>query len=161
MKHLMSVFLVVFALAGWSLAKDLSKFSSADELWRYIVRLQQEGPRERPKTMEQHKAIFGKFLGEVDAALGEFLTRYSQDARAWDAKLMRAQVVGARAGIEGRKPDTAALETLYTDIASAKDAPPEARAEAGAALIELHAEPLADETSPAALAPIERELAAF
>src|SRR2546422_8729315 len=121
MKHLISVFLAVLALAGWGLAKDLSKYTSAAELWKYIVRLQQEGPSEEPKTMDQHKVIFGKFLGEVDAALVEFTTRYPHDEHVWDAKLMQARILGARAGIEGRKPDTAALERLYADITSAKD----------------------------------------
>ena len=161
MKHLFALSLAVLVFAGSGLAKDLSGYSSADELWRYIIKLQQDGPSERPRTTEQHKAIFGKFLGEVDAALVEFTTRYSHDERVWDAKLMRVQVLGARAGIEGRKLDPTVLENNYSEIATAKDAPAEARAEAGQALIELHAEPLLDSSSPGALAGIERELVAF
>jgi thiol-disulfide isomerase/thioredoxin len=161
MKYLFGFLLGVLTFAGFSSAKDLSEYTSADELWRYIVRLQQEGPGERPKSMEQQKAVVGKFLDEVDAALVEFTTRFPHDERVWDAKLMRTQVLNARADVDGQKPDLKLLENTYTEVATAKDASVETRAEASQSLIQLHAEPLMDSSSTNAFAAIDREIAAF
>jgi thiol-disulfide isomerase/thioredoxin len=161
MKYLFGFLLGVFAFSSLASAKDLSEYTSADELWRYIIRLQQEGPTERPKTMEQQKAILGKFFGEVDEALLEFTTRYAHDERVWDARLMRTQILNASSDLEGRKPDLKSLERTYSEIANAKDAPAETRAEASQSLIELHAEPLMNSSSTNALAAIEREIVAF
>ena len=161
MKYLFDFLVVVFACGSLATAKDLSEYTNADEMWRYIVRLQQEGPSERPKTMDQQKVILGRFFDEVDAALAEFMTRFARDERVWDAKLMRIQILSARAALEGRKPDPTLLENNYTEVAIAKDAPSEARAEASQSLIELHAEGLTDSSSSNTLAALDREIAAF
>ena len=161
MRYFSGSLLSAFAFISLTMAADLSQYKTADELWLHITAMEREGPNRSTKDPGRHRAIITQFLGDMDAALVEFTSRYPQDARSWDAKLIRAQVLSARADVEGRKPDMAALEKTFAEIASAINATTETRAEASAALIELRAQPLVAATTPAALTSIDNEIAAF
>jgi len=161
MKRLVTFLLAGITFASTTRAKDLSVYTTADELWQYIVQLQQEGPSERPATVQQQKVVYRRFLDEADEALAEFTTRFPHDERIWAAKLMRIQISIAGSDLDGRKPDPTLLENSYTEIAIAPEAPADARAGASRLLIELHASGLSNPAPTNALAAIDREIAAF
>jgi thiol-disulfide isomerase/thioredoxin len=150
---LLLVSLLPFTTAA--LAADLAQFKTADELWRHIAKLQEEGPQGSPRSLEEHRACVAAFLREVDAALAEFDRRFPDDPRRFEAKLMRLQMGELLANAEGRTPDAAQTEKTLQEIATASQAPTNARAEASAMLIQLHA------ATATNLAPINAEITAF
>ncbi len=163
----MKIFLAaLLAVAGISLtvtARDLSEFKTADELWRYIVKMQQEGPTEMPQTPEDHKTIAKHFLGQLDAALAEFCLRYPADPRRWEAKLARVRYGNLLASLDGRDYNFAADEPVLKEVAAAADATPEMKSQAGSTLVMIHIAPLlrASTVSSGAVAAVDAELAAF
>ncbi len=157
------MFVAVIGLSFSVPARDLSEFKTADELWLYITKMQQEGPGEHASTVEQHRAIVKEFLGEIDTALVEFGRRFPADPRRWDAKLSRIQVAGLQASLDGRAYDMAGDETVLKEVAAASDASTESKSEASATLVQIHAAPLlqSSNVSSARVAAVEAEINAF
>lgn len=83
--------LVVLLSVGFA-AADLSRFSSADALWEYIVKLQ-EGPPGADLRSPNLLPVMTKFREEVEAATTEFERRYPHDVRRWEARLFRLEVL--------------------------------------------------------------------
>jgi thiol-disulfide isomerase/thioredoxin len=148
-------FVILLALALPALAVDLGQYKTADELWRHIIKLQQEGPSGNPGNAEEHRAGVRAFLHEIDAALVEFENRFPDDPRRFEGKLMRLQLADVLADMDGRKPDEVQTERTLKEVDGAKEAPVTARAEASAILIQLHA------TNATNAGLIDAEVAAF
>lgn len=160
MKKLLSFSLAAIAFVWSSVAADLSQFKTADDLWKHVQELQ-KGPQQEPKSQEEAMKVMGDFLKDMDAALAEFIKLYPEDARAWDAKLLQAQVTAARARVAGQPMDKDAMEKKLQDIAAAEKAPATVRGNAGFVLIQLHASIAGDEPSKEAAAGLEKEIQAF
>ena len=158
-RHL-SLTLIVVVLAGTCFAADLMQFKNADELWQHIQQLQQ-GPNEQPKSQEEAKQVMGGLLKEMDEALTEFTKLYQNDKREWDAQLLQIQVRLASAQVAGLPPDRDAAERKLRLIASADNAPAEARANASFVLLQLHGSSLGKTPSKEAVTALDNEILAF
>lgn len=161
MKASIGFLLAVSGFAATILAADLSQFKTADELWLHIRQMQQQGPSEQARTLEEHRAIVKNFIGQIDVALAEFCRRFPTDARRWDAKLTRVQYTNLLADLQGRPYDQAADEKTLKEIAAAADASTETKARASLFLMQFHAAPLLQSTNATAVAAVEAEITAF
>lgn len=132
-------------------AGDLAKFSSADALWAHLDSLKQ--PAAPPSSREELMAL----VGQMSATAAEFQKRYPQDPRRWDAKLISLELDANLARMNSEHWDYAKQEAELKEVASAKDAPTEAVAQARLGLIELHGMENGDLLSPAQ----EAEIVAF
>ncbi|MCX7916307.1 MAG: TlpA family protein disulfide reductase, partial [Verrucomicrobiae bacterium] len=83
--------LILLLSASYAIA-DLSRFSSADELWGYIAKLQ-EGPVGADPHQPNFRDVLTAFQKEVEGATAEFERRYPFDARRWEARLFRLEVL--------------------------------------------------------------------
>ena len=144
-------------------AADLSQLKTADELWRRIQAMQEQGPTEQPKTSEEHRAVLTRFLGDLDVALADFCRRFPTDARSWDAKLARIQCAKLLADLQERAYDRSADEKTLKEILSAGNASSKTRAQTGFLLVLFHWAPLLQSASTNAteLAAIETEITGF
>ncbi len=161
MKPLLSLSLAAIAFVWSSIAADVSQTKTADEAWAQIQELQ-KGPKQQPKTEEEARKITAEFVKQFDATLAKFIESYPKDARCWDAKVLQVQVLLTSDFLEKRNPskNTAALTTLQ-EVASAKDAPASARANAGFMLIQMHGSALGPQPDKEAAASLEKEMLAF
>jgi thiol-disulfide isomerase/thioredoxin len=141
-------------------AGDLGRFKSADELWAHIQVLDR-GPDFAGVGRDEIDQVIGRFLKEYDAALTQFLTRYPDDARRWDARLLRAQVVSVQHRLEGREGESAVAGQVLQGIIDDKDAPSEIKAGARFQLIDTHARRLTPDSSKEEFVAVERRVAEF
>ncbi len=116
----MKIILSLLLLAGVCRAADLAQFTTADELWKHIEKLQ-EGPAVQPQTREDLLGVVAAFAKEVDAATREFESRYATDARRWESRLMRVEVGLLQSEMTGQQPDLAAVLQELEAVASAAD----------------------------------------
>lgn len=161
MKQLLCLSLAVLALVWSSNAADVPKPKTADEAWAQIQELQ-KGPKEQPKTEEEARKITAEFVKQFDAVLAKFIESYPKDGRSWDAQVIQVQVALTSDFLEKKNPskNTAALTKLQ-GIASAKDAPASARANAGFMLIQMHGSALGPSPETEATASLDKEMLAF
>ena len=146
--------LITFLPIGLACGEDLSQYKTADELWNHLETLENTPPvNDRAQYIQQ--------LGNLRGALLEFETRFGNDPRRWDAKLLGVQIESMRARVEGRRPDNAALLQVAKDIVSATDAPSSARADARFLIAKAHLEALArpaGTVDPGGLAAVEADI---
>lgn len=109
-----------------SAGTDLSTFKTADELWKHIEALQR-GPSQKPESREEAVSLMKKFIGDMEAALNEFVSRYPEDPRRWTARLMLVDLQNARLMIGGPEADSAKLRAELESIAEAKEATEQTR----------------------------------
>jgi hypothetical protein len=161
MKLLLSLSLAAIAFVWSSIAADVPKPKTSDEAWAQIQELQ-KGPQEQPQTEEEARKITAEFVKQFDAALAKFIESYPKDARCWDAKVLQVQVSLTGDFLENRNPskNTAALDKLQT-VASAKDAPASARANAGFMLIQMHGSALGPDPVKETVETLDKEMLAF
>jgi thiol-disulfide isomerase/thioredoxin len=151
------LFLVLITcLPVWSArGEDLSQYKTADELWGYLQTLENTPTaRDRAEYVQQ--------MGILRTALLEFETRFGDDPRRWDTKLLRVQIESLSAQVEGRPPDNAALLQVARDIAGSTDASSSTKADARFLIAKAHLEALARSSGsvdPAARAAVEADIA--
>ena len=141
-------------------APDLSKFNTPDALWAHIEE-QQKGPKTQPTSQEEAIKLFGDFLRGLKTTADEFIQRYPDDKRSWDARLLQVQVSAGLNSLEGKVPDRNAIETSLKEIAESKEASPQTKADARAGLIEAHMGAMDGSTSNKQPAAIDAEIVAF
>jgi thiol-disulfide isomerase/thioredoxin len=108
---------------GVARSEDLSQYKTADELWAHVQTLENLAPA-------TNRVQYVEELGGVRSALLEFETRFGNDPRRWDAKLVRVQVESMSARVQGRPTDLGALRQVARDIVNATDASPSTKADA-------------------------------
>lgn len=145
------------ALSSW--AADLSNFKTADELWKHIQKLQR-GPTEKPSPEKNLKAVQVDWLAELDGAAADFIKRFPDDARRWDARQLQAQVIQYSGYVMEKEPDAAAAEKILKEIADAPNAPAAAKADAQSMMIDMHADNVAPGNKEG-IAGVDAEIAAF
>jgi thiol-disulfide isomerase/thioredoxin len=109
-------------------ASDLSRYTTADALWLHIQDLK-KGPKARPATAEEYRQIMSDMLEQLSTATAEFLKRYPNDPRKWDARLLEIETNGAISGIQGYRDDMA-LSAQLEELSVEPGAPSSDRAEA-------------------------------
>jgi thiol-disulfide isomerase/thioredoxin len=146
--------------AATNSALNLSEFTSAESLWAYIEK-QQDGPTTQPKTREEAHRIFSDYLNGLEASTSEFVKRYPQDVRRWEARLMRCQAQMGLASLQKTTVHTPERETELKEIASATDAPAKARTDARAMLIQVHLNTVKNPSSKLSVAEVDAEIESF
>lgn len=119
-------------------ADDLSQFKTADALWQYIQVWAAKDPHidqnlERGVAMEKVNAFLAEERAHLTPACAEFVKRYPQDARRWNAKLV---ALSLQQGEEG--PANPETERTLQGIAAAPDATAPVRKKARQALLGIH-----------------------
>jgi thiol-disulfide isomerase/thioredoxin len=144
-------------------ADDLSKFKTADDLWKHIEELRKE-PDVRPKSQEELINIARAWFGNQRAAASAFVTAYPADPRRYSAKLMMLQSGLQLAQLPGAGPQSeTAREDLLKQadtILNASDAPEDAKGEAAFLRIMVMAEGI-NETKTAMIAAFFKDSADF
>jgi thiol-disulfide isomerase/thioredoxin len=135
--------------------EDLSEYKTADELWGHLQTLENTPP-------VNDRTQYNQQLANLRGALLEFETRFGNDPRRWDTKLMRVQVESMSAQVEGRPSDNAALLQVAGDIVNATDASSSTKADARFLIAKAHLETLARtgrSMDPGARAAVEADIA--
>jgi thiol-disulfide isomerase/thioredoxin len=114
---------------------DLSQYQTADALWMHIQDVK-KGPSVRPATPEQYKAVITGVVTQLAAGAAEFVKRYPDDPRKWDARLIAIEMAGAINNIEGH-PNRWALTAQLQALAGEPEAPAAIRGQARHELFEL------------------------
>ena len=144
-------------------ADDLSKFKTADDLWKHLEDLRKE-PDVQPKSQEELIAIAKEWFGNQRAAASAFVKAYPTDARRYSAKLMILQSEVQLSQMPGAAPQSdAARDELLKEadaILNANDAPEDAKGEAAFLRIMAAAEGI-NETKPAMIAAFFKDSADF
>jgi thiol-disulfide isomerase/thioredoxin len=142
---------------------DLSKFKTADDLWKHIEDLRKE-PDVKPKSQEELITIAREWFGNQRAAASAFVKAYPTDPRRYSAKLMTlqsdlqlAQLPGAAAQSEASKEE---LLKQAEAILNANDAPEDAKGEAAFLRIMVAAEGI-NETKPGMITAFFKDSADF
>ena len=112
---------------------DLSKFKTADDLWKHIEELRKE-PDVRPKSQDELISLAREWFGNQHAAAAEFVKTYPNDPRRYSAKLMMLQSEVQLSQLPGAAPQgESSREELLKQadaILNAGDAPEDAKGEA-------------------------------
>ncbi len=133
---------------------DLSQYKTADDLWKHLGELKR-GPGHGFKNKEE---MVG-YLDNIKASSVEFIRRYPDDARRWEAKMMNAQVTAVLAQVSGGKATGDQQEAVCKEIIAAPDAPAPVKVEARFGLLQIHLVPAMqkEELTP----DLENEIAGF
>ena len=117
--------------------KEVASLKTADSLWEYIKKysnlddVQPDSSLTLQEQRAQAQALIGGKISHLQPALNAFLKDYPQDPRRYDAKLMRLLFLKDTDNITSKESG----DVLH-EVAAAKDAPPDARQQARAALLE-------------------------
>ena len=140
--------------------KEVASLKTADNLWEYIKKysslddVQPDASLTLQEQRAQAQALIGGKISHLQPALNAFLKDYPQDPRRYDAKLMRLLFLKDTDNISNKESS----DVLH-EVATAKDAPKDARQQARAALLEndvQEADPSAGLTDA-----LEKELSAY
>ena len=113
----------------------LSQYATADALWFHIQELQ-KGPTSQPKTAQEYQTAVADAVEQINSCAREFLKRYPEDPRKWDARLLQVQS-GISMNRILRARDDAAEARQWQELANEKDAPASVRGHARYELIGL------------------------
>lgn len=128
--------LSVFPLASWAqtpasspvAATDNPEYPTADALWAHIEDLK-KGPPTRPPTAEAYRAAISTMVTQLAYSSAEFVKRYPDDPRVWDARLMQIEMQSTMARVSGRDNPAAESRQLQ-DLSDQQAAPASVRGEA-------------------------------
>lgn len=107
------------------------QFKTADEFWAHAEKLQKMRGA-RFNTMEE----FLTCINQRRAFFSEFISRFPNDSRRFEAKLGIAELDTTLASIKGTKENSKAIENVCNEILAAKDAPNAIRGNARFILLE-------------------------
>ncbi len=65
----------------------LSQYQSADALWLHLQDVK-KGPPTRPASAAEYQMVMTSMVTQLYTGATEFIRRYPDDPRAWDARLM-------------------------------------------------------------------------
>ncbi len=136
MRRILFLILITVAPIGLVRGEDLSQYKTADELWNHLQTLENTPPvNDRVQYIQQ--------LRNLGGALLEFETRFGNDPRRWDAKLLRAQIESLSAQVAGHPRNNAVVLQTAGDVVSAADASASVKADAKFLVAKAHLEALA------------------
>jgi thiol-disulfide isomerase/thioredoxin len=111
-----------------SAVEDLSQYQTADALWQHIQTLK-HGPAKPPASPQEYRADLMNMISGLYNSVTEFLKRYPDDPRKWDAQLLEIQVHSRLGLIDGRIDEDGDAAQLRA-LASQSQAPESVRAQA-------------------------------
>jgi thiol-disulfide isomerase/thioredoxin len=116
-------------------ATDLSQYATPDALWLHIQDIK-KGPKTRPANLQEYRATATAICTQLNDAATEFVKRYPQDIRKWDARFLQIQAQASLGRLTGRG-DTEATAMQFQDLANQTDAPGSVRGDARYQLMAL------------------------
>ena len=140
-------------------AADLSQFKTADQLWEHLKKVAAEQPSQ-PKSVEEFAQILHSWLDRQRAAAEAFLQRYPDDARSWDAKIVKLMAANQLQQFGGTPVDAAAHRKEVESILASPEASPEARSEAAYLHVQLLAQ-VADAEKPETISSVQKAITTF
>jgi len=114
---------------------SLDQYTTADALWLHIQDIK-KGPAARPATQEEYRAVVTGMITQLYAASTEFVRRFPDDPRKWDARLIQAQTMGPMSQLSGRADEPAVIQQ-FAALANETDAPPSIRGQARYQLLSM------------------------
>jgi thiol-disulfide isomerase/thioredoxin len=112
---------------------DLSQYNTADSLWLHIQDVE-KGSKTRPTTMQQYQQGLMDIARQLAAGTAEFLSRYPEDPRKWDARFLQIVATTGLNELSGH-PDEAGYAAQLRQLAADPGAPSEIRAQADSRLL--------------------------
>jgi thiol-disulfide isomerase/thioredoxin len=140
-------------------AVDFSQFKTADELWDYVKKVAAEQPA-KPNTPEEFAQILHSWLDRQRIAAQTFLQKYPNDARCWDAKIVKLMAATQLQQFGGTPFDAGAHRKEVESILASPEASPEAKSEAAYLHVQLLAQ-VADSDKPETLPPVQKAITTF
>jgi len=123
------------APAGATNAPALSQYTTADALWMHIEDVK-KGPKTRPATAQEYQTVINNMVAQLYGSATEFLKRYPDDPRKWDARLLQIETGNALNGMQGQTNDLE-LHAQLQELASQTGASSEVRGQARFELLGL------------------------
>jgi thiol-disulfide isomerase/thioredoxin len=116
-------------------ASDLSQYATADALWLHIQEVK-KGPKTRPASTQEYQDAIMSMLAQLNYGAGEFVKRYPDDPRKWDACLLVIETAGALGGASSSGDEASTVAQLQ-DLAGRLDAPSSVRGKARYELLRI------------------------
>jgi hypothetical protein len=101
-----------------------------DDDWARIV-LMDSGPTAKPANVEEARAFARNHFARHKMLLDDFLSKYPEDARAFDAKIRIAAILAASGKMDGKQTRVDDAMRMLQSLENEKSAPVEKRSEAG------------------------------
>ena len=112
----------------------LSQYTTADALWSHIQELR-KGPGTRVVSPAQYRRVMAGFISQILAGTTDFLARFSNDPRRWNARLLQIEM-GSQMNQLGGQAEGSIIRQLQ-DLSNRMDAPTAICAQARCDMIEL------------------------
>src|SRR5882672_11373862 len=112
MKRIVLLTFAALTLVAFLRAEDFSKYKTADDLWDYVHNV-------AGGSKPADSATYIQRLEDLRSALLAIETRFPDDPRRWDAKLMQVQIESTLAQLNNREPDKVAIARVTKEIISA------------------------------------------
>ncbi len=119
----------------------LTVLAGVDDEWSAIVALD-AGPGKSPKSREEAQMQARTHFLRHRALLEEFLSKYPNDPRAWDARLRLAAILAAQGKMDGLQQQVDESMRILADLEKAPGIPAEKRADAGFRRVSLYMQSL-------------------
>lgn len=119
----------------------LVALAGVDDEWSAIVALD-AGPGKSPKTREEAQMQARAHFVRHRALIEEFLSKYPNDPRAWDARLRLAAILAAQGNMDGVPQQVEASLKMLADLEKTPGVPAEKRADAGFRRVSLYMQSL-------------------
>ncbi len=125
-----------FLLALCLMAPALA-FGSVESDWAAIVALD-AGPGGKPRTREEAVQLARTHFALQTRRIEEFLARYPDDPRVFDARLRLAALLAATGKMEERQQPVDEAMRILTELEKSRNATPQQRANAGFRRVSLY-----------------------
>jgi len=116
-------------------ASDLSQYTTADALWSHINELR-KGPGTGKVTLVQYRAIMTGYVSQILAGATDFMARFPNDPRRWNARLLQIEMGSQMSQLTGAQDEGSIIGQLQ-DLSNRLDAPTAICAQARCDMIEL------------------------
>ncbi len=116
-------------------------FAGSDQEWSVIVAMD-AGPGKNPKTREEAQMQARTHFARHQALIEDFLAKYPNDPRAFDARLRLAAILAARGKMDNIPQQVDEAIRILSALEKAPGAPEEKRADAGFRRVSLYLQSL-------------------
>jgi thiol-disulfide isomerase/thioredoxin len=113
----------------------LWQYTTADALWSHIEELR-KGPATRALSHAQYRALVTDYISQILAGATDFLARFPDDPRRWNARLLQIEMGSQMIQISGGQDESSIVQQLQ-DLANRMDAPTAICAQARCDILEL------------------------
>jgi thiol-disulfide isomerase/thioredoxin len=100
---------------------DLSQYKTADALWSHILELR-KGPGTRAVSQARYRAAMAACVSQILAGATDFLARFPNDPRRWNARLLQLEMGSQMNQLAGGQGEAGMIQQLQ-DLSDRMDAP--------------------------------------